>query len=158
MSGLTNALVAQQVQALLDTQKRQTDYLTAWLGGSPTGGPNNDGRYPFVDLAGVEILVPRARDIQQHDLRPGCFGSRGKGRRRTGARFGERSCQPRERSTHLGGSRSRRRRGTLAIWRRNIRTALAPARANAEYWANLARTSGQGSEVAPVVRTAWRLG
>ena len=54
MSGLTNALVAQQVQALLDTQKRQTDYLTAWLGGSPDGGPNNDGRYPFVDLAGVD--------------------------------------------------------------------------------------------------------
>ena len=58
MSGLTITNLAQQVQDLLDKTKQQNTNLAAWLGGSADGGPNNDGRYPFVDLGGREILVP----------------------------------------------------------------------------------------------------
>nr|WP_316628344.1 hypothetical protein [uncultured Brevundimonas sp.] len=157
MSGLTNALVAQQVQALLDTQKRQTDYLTAWLGGSPTGGPNNDGRYPFVDLAGVEILVPAPATFNNMTSGPAALAVAAKAAAELARDLA---------NGHANRANDQRilaeaARGA-AVDARNLaqehKNRAGTSEANAEYWANLARTSGQGSEVAPVVRTAWRLG
>ena len=58
MSGLTITTLAQQIEDLIGKSEQQTKAVTAWLGGSADGGPNNDGRYPFVDLGGREILVP----------------------------------------------------------------------------------------------------
>ena len=144
MSGLTNALVAQQVQALLDTQKRQTDYLTAWLGGSPDGGPNNDGRYPFVDLAGVEILVPAPATFNDMTSGPAALA--------VAARFAAELARDLSKG-HADRASDQRilaeaARGA-AIDARNLaqehKNRAGTSEANAEYWANLARASGQGS-------------
>ena len=144
MSGLTNALVAQQVQALLDTQKRQTDYLTAWLGGSPDGGPNNDGRYPFVDLAGVEILVPAPATFNNKTSGPAALA--------VAARVAAELARDLSKG-HADRANDQRilaeaARGA-AIDARNLaqehKNRAGTSEANAEYWANLARASGQGS-------------
>lgn len=144
MSGLTNALVAQQVQALLDTQKRQTDYLTAWLGGSPTGGPNNDGRYPFVDLAGVEILVPAPATFNNMTSGPAALAVAAKAAAELARDLA---------NGHANRANDQRilaeaARGA-AVDARNLaqehKNRAGTSEANAEYWANLARASGQGS-------------
>lgn len=144
MSGLTNALVAQQVQALLDTQKRQTDYLTAWLGGSPTGGPNNDGRYPFVDLAGVEIFVPAPATFNNMTSGPAALAVAAKAAAELARDLA---------NGHANRANDQRilaeaARGA-AVDARNLaqehKNRAGTSEANAEYWANLARASGQGS-------------
>jgi hypothetical protein len=144
MSGLTNALVAQQVQALLDTQKRQTDYLTAWLGGSPTGGPNNDGRYPFVDLAGVEILVPAPATFNNMTSGPAALAVAAKAAAEL-ARDLAKGHADRANDQRILAEAAR----GAAIDARNLaqehKNRAGTSEANAEYWANLARTSGQGS-------------
>lgn len=144
MSGLTNALVAQQVQALLDTQKRQTDYLTAWLGGSPTGGPNNDGRYPFVDLAGVEILVPAPATFNNMTSGPAALAVAAKAAAEL-ARDLAKGHADRANDQRILAEAAR----GAAIDARNLaqehKNRAGTSEANAEYWANLARASGQGS-------------
>lgn len=144
MSGLTNALVAQQVQALLDTQKRQTDYLTAWLGGSPTGGPNNDGRYPFVDLAGVEILVPAPATFNSMVSGPAALSVAAKAAaefaRDLALGHADRANDQRELAEAARGA---------AVDARNLaqehRNHAGTHEANARYWAELAQGVGQTS-------------
>lgn len=144
MSGLTNASVAQQVQALLDTQKRQTDYLTAWLGGSPTGGPNNDGRYPFVDLAGVEILVPAPATFNNMTSGPAALSVAAK----VAAEVARDLAQGHADRANDQRVLAEAARGA-AIDARNLaqehRSHAATHEARAEYWANLAQGSGQSS-------------
>ncbi|WP_433949992.1 tail fiber domain-containing protein [Brevundimonas bullata] len=144
MSGLTNVLVAQQVQALLDTQKRQTDYLTAWLGGSPTGGPNNDGRYPFVDLAGVEILVPAPATFNSMVSGPAALSVAAKAAaefaRDLALGHADRANDQRELAEAARGA---------AVDARNLaqehRNHAGTHEANARYWAELAQGVGQTS-------------
>lgn len=144
MSGLTNASVAQQVQALLDTQKRQTDYLTAWLGGSPDGGPNNDGRYPFVDLAGVEILVPAPASFNSMVSGPAALAAVAK----VAAELARDLAQGHADRADAQRVLAEAARGA-AIDARNLaqehRSHAGTHEANARYWAGLAQGAGQGS-------------
>jgi hypothetical protein len=52
-----DALLAQQITDLVGYWREREAQFKAWLGGTATGGPNNDGRYPLSDAEGVESLV-----------------------------------------------------------------------------------------------------
>lgn len=52
----TNAALASQVTDALLRWNSQLDQLADWLTGSPTGGPNLDGRYPLTNADGQEDL------------------------------------------------------------------------------------------------------
>lgn len=53
----TNAQLAQQVSDLLAAWNTREAQFRAWLSGTPTGGPNGNGKYPLTDAAGVMQLV-----------------------------------------------------------------------------------------------------
>jgi hypothetical protein len=53
----TNAQLASQVSDLLVRWNTREGEYAAWLAGSPSGGPNSDGRYPLTGPTGVTILV-----------------------------------------------------------------------------------------------------
>lgn len=59
----------------------QNEYQN-WAGGSPVGGPNNDGHFPFTDPAGNQRLVPSPARIAADSSVPGpqSFGAIGDGR------------------------------------------------------------------------------
>lgn len=144
MSGLTNSVLAQQVQALLDTQKLQADYLTAWLGGSADGGPNLDGRYPFVDLSGREILVPSPATFNDMVSGPAALADVAK----VAAELARDLAQGHADRADAQRALSEAARGA-AIDARNLaqehRSHAGTHEANARYWAELAQGSGQGS-------------
>ncbi|MFN3558947.1 MAG: hypothetical protein ACK4UQ_06630 [Brevundimonas sp.] len=54
---LTNAQLSADIAALLNRVTLWQSQYDAWQGGSATGGPNHDGRYPLTDEAGVARLV-----------------------------------------------------------------------------------------------------
>ena len=53
----TNAQLASQINALLTKWNGREAEFRDWLAGSPTGGPNGDGRYPLTNASGVTVLV-----------------------------------------------------------------------------------------------------
>lgn len=53
----TNAQLTQQINNLLTSWNEREAQFRAWLAGTPTGGPNGDGRYPLSDASGVTQLV-----------------------------------------------------------------------------------------------------
>ena len=54
---LTNAQLSADIAALLNRVTLWQNQYDAWQGGSATGGPNDDGRYPLTDEAGATRLV-----------------------------------------------------------------------------------------------------
>jgi hypothetical protein len=144
MTGLTNSLLAQQVQALLDQQKRQTDNLTAWLGGSADGGPNLDGRYPFSNLSGVEILVPSPATFNDMVSGPAAMADVAK----VAAELARDLAQGHADRADAQRILSEAARGA-SIDARNLaqehRNQAGTHEANARYWAEQAQGSGEGS-------------
>jgi hypothetical protein len=53
----TNAQLTQQINNLLAAWNQREAQFRDWLAGTPTGGPNGDGRYPLSDASGVTQLV-----------------------------------------------------------------------------------------------------
>lgn len=54
---LTNADLAAQVSALIAKWAAYTGQLKDWLGGTATGGPHGDGRYPLQDSLGNTYYI-----------------------------------------------------------------------------------------------------
>ena len=50
--------ILNQVTALLGRRDASIIEWTNWMAGSPTGGPNQDGRYPLTNASGQTTLVP----------------------------------------------------------------------------------------------------
>lgn len=144
MSGLTITNLAQQVQDLLDKTKQQNTYLAAWLGGSADGGPNNDGRYPFVDLTGAEILVPAPAKLSDTATGPAAQAVAAM----VAALASEQAALSSADRAEAQRVLSEAARGA-AVEARNLaqehRNHAGTSASDAEYWANLARTAGQGS-------------
>lgn len=57
MTEPTNAQLAVQITTTLQKINEREAQYRDWLSGSPTGGPNGDGRYPITNLAGETILL-----------------------------------------------------------------------------------------------------
>ena len=144
MSGLTITTLAQQVQVLLDKTKQQNSNLAAWLGGSATGGPNNDGRYPFVDLSGHEILVPSPASFSDMTSGPAAQASVAK----VAAELARDLAQGHADRSDAQRILSEAARGA-AVDARNLaqehRNHAGTHEANARYWAELAQGSGQST-------------
>lgn len=142
--GLTITNLTQQVQSLIDRSKQQADSLSAWLGGSANGGPNNDGRYPLKDLAGRETLVPSPAMFNDMVSGPAAQADVAK----VSAELA------RDDAIHAASRSDAQRilseaaRGA-AVDARNLaqehRNHAGTHEANARYWAELAQGSGQGS-------------
>nr|WP_315025131.1 shufflon system plasmid conjugative transfer pilus tip adhesin PilV [Brevundimonas diminuta] len=144
MSGLTITNLAQQVQDLLDKTKQQNTYLAAWLGGSANGGPNNDGRYPFLDLTGAEILVPAPAKLSDTATGPAAQAVAAM----VAALASEQAALTSADRAEAQRVLSEAARGA-AVEARNLaqehRNHAGTSASDAEYWANLARTAGQRS-------------
>ncbi|MBP2307402.1 hypothetical protein GBZ48_28815 [Azospirillum melinis] len=54
---LSNAELAGEIAAMVAKWAVREDQYDDWLGGSPNGGPNADGKYPLTDSKGVTRLV-----------------------------------------------------------------------------------------------------
>ncbi|WP_376967503.1 LamG-like jellyroll fold domain-containing protein (plasmid) [Azospirillum sp. A26] len=54
---LSNAELAAEIAAMVAKWAVREDQYDDWLGGSPNGGPNADGKYPLTDSKGVTRLV-----------------------------------------------------------------------------------------------------
>ncbi|WP_042445200.1 LamG domain-containing protein [Azospirillum sp. B510] len=54
---LSNAELAGEIAAMVAKWAVREDQYDDWLGGSPNGGPNHDGKYPLTDSKGVTRLV-----------------------------------------------------------------------------------------------------
>jgi hypothetical protein len=54
---LSNTELAGEVAAMVAKWAVREDQYDDWLGGSPNGGPNHDGKYPLTDSKGVTRLV-----------------------------------------------------------------------------------------------------
>lgn len=50
---ISNAQLAQQISDLVDYWRTRDLQFAEWLGGTPTGGPFGDGRFPLTDYLGV---------------------------------------------------------------------------------------------------------
>ena len=144
MSGLTITNLAQQVQDLLDKTKQQNTYLAAWLGGSADGGPNNDGRYPFVDLGGREILVPSPASFSDMTSGPAALAVAA----RVASDLARDLAQGHADRANDQRILSEAARGA-AVEARNLAQQhmnhAGTSEANARHWAELARTQGEGS-------------
>lgn len=144
MSGLTITTLAQQVQDLLDKTKQQNSNLAAWLGGSADGGPNNDGRYPFVDLTGREILVPSPASFSDMTSGPAAQATVAK----VAAELARDLAKGHADRSDAQRILSEAARGA-AVDARNLaqqhRDHAGTSEANARYWAELAQGAGQGS-------------
>nr|WP_314187432.1 tail fiber domain-containing protein [uncultured Brevundimonas sp.] len=144
MSGLTITNLAQQVQDLLDKTKQQNTYLAAWLGGSADGGPNNDGRYPFVDLGGREILVPSPASFSDMTSGPAALAVAA----RVASDLARDLAQGHADRANYQRILSEAARGA-AVEARNLAQQhmnhAGTSEANARHWAELARTQGEGS-------------
>lgn len=144
MSGPTITTLAQQVQDLLDKTKQQNSNLAAWLGGSADGGPNNDGRYPFVDLGGREILVPSPASFSDMTSGPAAQASVAK----VAAELARDLAKGHADRSDAQRILSEAARGA-AVDARNLaqehRNHAGTHEANARHWAELAQGSGQSS-------------
>ncbi len=144
MSGLTITTLAQQVQDLLDKTTQQTSNLAAWLGGSADGGPNNDGRKPFVDLGGREILVPSPASFSDMTSGPAAQASVAK----VAAELARDLAKGHADRSDAQRILSEAARGA-AVDARNLaqqhRDHAGTSEANARYWAELAQGSGQST-------------
>lgn len=54
---VTNSNLGHRMTKVVDQWKTREDEITAWQGGTKTGGPNSDGKYPLTDPDGVTHLV-----------------------------------------------------------------------------------------------------
>ncbi len=54
----TPAQLAADMTALMEGWRVYTTQLQNWLGGTVTGGPNSDGKYPLTDYKGNTFMVP----------------------------------------------------------------------------------------------------
>ncbi|PWC73969.1 LamG domain-containing protein [Azospirillum sp. TSH64] len=54
---LSNAELAGEIAAMVAKWAVREDQYDDWLGGSPNGGPNADGKYPLTDSKGITRLV-----------------------------------------------------------------------------------------------------
>lgn len=144
MSGLTITTLAQQVQELLEKTRQQNANLAAWLGGSADGGPNNDGRYPFVDLSGREILVPSPASFNDMTSGPAAQASVAK----VAAELARDLAKGHADRSDAQRILSEAARGA-AVDARNLaqqhRDHAGTSEANARYWAELAQGSGQST-------------
>lgn len=144
MSGLTITTLAQQVQELLEKTRQQNANLAAWLGGSADGGPNNDGRYPFVDLSGREILVPSPASFNDMTSGPAAQASVAK----VAAELARDLAKGHADRSDAQRILSEAARGA-AVDARNLaqqhRDHAGTSEANARYWAELAQSSGQST-------------
>lgn len=144
MSGLTINTLAQQIEDLIGKSEQQTKAVAAWLGGSATGGPNNDGRYPFVDLSGHEILVPSPAAFSDMTSGPAAQADVAK----VAAELARDLAQGHADRSDAQRILSEAARGA-AVDARNLaqehRNHAGTHEANARYWAELAQGSGQSS-------------
>ena len=144
MSGLTITTLAQQIEDLIGKSEQQTKAVTAWLGGSADGGPNNDGRYPFVDLGGREILVPSPASFSDMTSGPAAQASVAK----VAAELARDLAKGHADRSDAQRILSEAARGA-AVDARNLaqehRNHAGTHEANARYWAELAQGSGQSS-------------
>ncbi|ANC53514.1 hypothetical protein A4249_07480 [Brevundimonas sp. GW460-12-10-14-LB2] len=144
MSGLTITTLAQQIEDLIGKSEQQTKAVTAWLGGSADGGPNNDGRYPFVDLGGREILVPSPASFSDMTSGPAAQASVAK----VAAELARDLAKGHADRSDAQRILSEAARGA-AVDARNLaqehRNHAGNHEANARYWAELAQGSGQST-------------
>lgn len=54
----TNATIASKIVTMLDKWSVRDAEISAWAGGTITGGTNGDGNYPITDMDGVVHLLP----------------------------------------------------------------------------------------------------
>lgn len=54
---ISNTEIAAQIVDLISKWNNREDQMVAWLGGTPTGGPNGDGLYPLTNELGVTYMV-----------------------------------------------------------------------------------------------------
>lgn len=144
MSGLTITTLAQQIEDLIVKSEQQTNAVSAWLGGSATGGPNNDGRYPFVDLSGQEILVPSPASFNDMTSGPAAQAAAAK----VAAELARDLANEHANRADAQRILSEAARGA-AVEARNLsqqhRDHAGTSESNARYWAELAQGSGQST-------------
>lgn len=144
MSGLTITTLAQQIEDLIVKSEQQTKAVAAWLGGSATGGPNNDGRYPFVDLNGQEILVPSPASFNDMTSGPAAQSAAAK----VAAELARDQANDHANRADAQRTLSEAARGA-AVEARDLaqqhRNHAGTSEANARYWAELAQGSGQST-------------
>ncbi len=78
MPGLSNAQLAQQVSTLVDLWNQREREFRDWLGGTATGGPQGDGRYPLTNGLGVTSLVACPASLASTVTGPGASASAAK--------------------------------------------------------------------------------
>lgn len=144
MSGVTITDLTQRIQDLIGKSQQQTDTVAAWLGGTATGGPNLDGRYPFVDLSGAEILVPSPAAFSDMVTGPAAQADLAK----VAAELARELANGHADRANAQRVLAEAARGA-AIDARNLaqehRNHAGTHEANARYWAELAQGSGQSS-------------
>lgn len=150
MSGLTITTLAQQIEDLIVKSEQQTNAVSAWLGGSATGGPNNDGRYPFVDLSGQEILVPSPASFNDMTSGPAAQAAAAK----VAAELARDLANEHANRADAQRILSEAARGA-AVEARNLsqqhRDHAGTSESNARYWAELAQGAGQSTSSDRVV-------
>lgn len=62
---LSNAELAGEIAAMVAKWAVREDQYDDWLGGSPNGGPNGNGKYPLTDSKGVTRLVENPARLLQ---------------------------------------------------------------------------------------------
>lgn len=62
---LSNTELANKISDLIDRWQTYLDQWFNWQGGDPSGGPNNDGKYPLSDATGTTELYSSIPKLQQ---------------------------------------------------------------------------------------------
>lgn len=139
--GLTPAALALQIQTVIDRSRRQTDAISTWLGGTAIGGPNNDGRYPFLDQNGGEVFVPAPATFADMVLGPSAKADVAK----VAAELARDAAKDHADRSTAQRSLAEAARGA-AVDARNLaqqhRNHAGTHEANARHWAELAQSKG----------------
>ncbi|WP_406853352.1 tail fiber domain-containing protein [Brevundimonas sp. BH3] len=67
---ITTGVLAQQIADLIERITGRDAQLAAWAGGTATGGPNGDGKYPLSDATGAGTLLPSPAALAASVLGP----------------------------------------------------------------------------------------
>lgn len=141
---VTNSALAQQIADLIDSTEARDAKLRAWVGGSATGGPSNDGRYPLIDAIGQEHLLPSPARLTDMVTGPAAAAEAARDQALAAKNAVDLAATQTENNRVL--SQAAR---SAAVDARNLaqehRNHAGTHEANARYWAELAQSNGEGT-------------
>jgi len=145
MTDATISQVAQQITETLAVWNQNLSRQSDWLGGTASGGPNGDGRYPLLNARGVESLVMSPARMADFVSGPAGLAQLAK----TVAELARDEAVSAADRADAQRALAEAARGA-AVDARNLsqtnRSFAATSEANARYWAELAE--GHGADTA----------